>query len=242
MRRRHRSCRAASKTSRRREAQAIRGSVRGLKTARRWVEAGGCLAVFPAGEVSHLQLETAAIADPAWSPSIARLARRAGAAIAAGPFRRRQRRAVPARRPGAPAPADGPPPARAAATPGDVVGGAGRPPGEGTGRAARCATPSTATTGTCSCWHARRSRRAPAPIACGLTDEIVAEHGETGCTRRRCSATTGGFSIASRRRSNWDDRSCGPSTSATTRRCCSCGRASAASSSPVRATAACSGR
>src|SRR5215208_2783612 len=28
-------------------ADAIRGSVRGLKTARRWLEAGGCLAVFP---------------------------------------------------------------------------------------------------------------------------------------------------------------------------------------------------
>jgi putative hemolysin len=37
--------------------------------------------VFPAGEVSHLQLGRAAIADPAWSPSIARLARRAGAAV-----------------------------------------------------------------------------------------------------------------------------------------------------------------
>jgi putative hemolysin len=62
-------------------ADAIRGSVRGLKTARRWVEAGGCLAVFPAGEVSHLQLGAVTIADPAWSPSIARLARRAGAAV-----------------------------------------------------------------------------------------------------------------------------------------------------------------
>ena len=62
-------------------AGAIRGSVRGLKAARRWVEGGGCLAVFPAGEVSHLQLARAAITDPAWSPSIARLARRAGAAV-----------------------------------------------------------------------------------------------------------------------------------------------------------------
>ncbi|MEO5819854.1 MAG: GNAT family N-acyltransferase [Vicinamibacteraceae bacterium] len=60
---------------------AIRGSVRGLKAARRWIEAGGCLAVFPAGEVSHLQLGAAAITDPAWSSSIARLARRAGAAM-----------------------------------------------------------------------------------------------------------------------------------------------------------------
>ena len=62
-------------------AAAIRGSVSGLKAARRWLEAGGCLAVFPAGEVSHLQLGRAAITDPPWSPSVARLARRAGAAM-----------------------------------------------------------------------------------------------------------------------------------------------------------------
>jgi putative hemolysin len=62
-------------------AAAIRGSVSGLKAARRWLEAGGCLAVFPAGEVSHLQLGRVAITDPAWSPSVARLARRAGAAM-----------------------------------------------------------------------------------------------------------------------------------------------------------------
>jgi putative hemolysin len=62
-------------------ADAIRGSVRGLKAACRWTEGGGCLAVFPAGEVSHLQLGMATITDPAWSPSIARLARHAGAAM-----------------------------------------------------------------------------------------------------------------------------------------------------------------
>jgi putative hemolysin len=62
-------------------AEAVRGSVPGLKAARRWLEGGGCLAVFPAGEVSHLQVGRTAITDPAWSPSIARLARRAGAAM-----------------------------------------------------------------------------------------------------------------------------------------------------------------
>jgi putative hemolysin len=62
-------------------ADAIRGSVRGLKAAQRWVEAGGCLAVFPAGEVSHLQLGHGAVTDPAWSPSVVRLARRAGASM-----------------------------------------------------------------------------------------------------------------------------------------------------------------
>ena len=100
---------------------AIRGSVRGLKAAQRWVEAGGCLAVFPAGEVSHLQLGQGAILDPAWSPE-----RRAPGAArrcvdAADPFRRRERRPVPARRAGASAPAHGDAAARAVAAPGDVV-------------------------------------------------------------------------------------------------------------------------
>jgi hypothetical protein len=62
-------------------SDAIRGSVGGLKAAQRWVEAGGCLAVFPAGEVSHFQLGQGAILDPAWSPSVVRLARRAGASM-----------------------------------------------------------------------------------------------------------------------------------------------------------------
>ncbi len=62
-------------------AEAIRSSVSGLKAARGWLGAGGCLAVFPAGEVSHFQIGRAVITDPAWSPSVARLARRAGAAM-----------------------------------------------------------------------------------------------------------------------------------------------------------------
>ena len=62
-------------------ADAVRGSASGLKAARRWLAAGGCLAVFPAGEVSHLQLGLGGITDPTWSPSIARLARHAGAAV-----------------------------------------------------------------------------------------------------------------------------------------------------------------
>ena len=62
-------------------ADAARASVRGLRAARAWLAGGGCLAVFPSGEVSHLRLAAGAIVDPPWSPSIVRLARVAGAAM-----------------------------------------------------------------------------------------------------------------------------------------------------------------
>lgn len=44
-----------------------------LKHAARWVKNGGCLIVFPAGEVSHLTLKEHRIADPAWNETIAKL-------------------------------------------------------------------------------------------------------------------------------------------------------------------------
>ena len=44
-----------------------------LKHAVRWVKDGGCLVVFPAGEVSHLTLKEHRIADPAWSETVAKL-------------------------------------------------------------------------------------------------------------------------------------------------------------------------
>lgn len=46
-----------------------------LKEAIRWLNNGGVLGVFPAGEVSHLNLNNRQVADPAWSESIARLIR-----------------------------------------------------------------------------------------------------------------------------------------------------------------------
>ncbi len=49
----------------------------GLKT----LQAGGCLVIFPAGEVSHVHLRRRVITDPAWSDHAAKLARRTGAPV-----------------------------------------------------------------------------------------------------------------------------------------------------------------
>lgn len=47
---------------------------RPLRTAIRWLSAGGLLLVFPAGEVSHLHLRSRTITDPRWSPAVTRIA------------------------------------------------------------------------------------------------------------------------------------------------------------------------
>ncbi|MDD3447451.1 MAG: lysophospholipid acyltransferase family protein, partial [Gammaproteobacteria bacterium] len=49
----------------------------GLKT----LQAGGCLVIFPAGEVSHVDLRRRVVTDPPWSDHAAKLARRAGAPV-----------------------------------------------------------------------------------------------------------------------------------------------------------------
>ncbi len=53
---------------------------RALRQAVEWLQQGGMLAMFPAGEVSHWQLPQGAIADPQWSNTATRLIRRTGAA------------------------------------------------------------------------------------------------------------------------------------------------------------------
>lgn len=52
-----------------------------LREAFRWLDGGGALIVFPAGEVSHFQFREGCVTDPPWSPTIARLARRTGASV-----------------------------------------------------------------------------------------------------------------------------------------------------------------
>lgn len=52
-----------------------------LKEAIRWLKAGHCLGVFPAGEVSSLNLRQMAVQDPAWNPSIGRMAKISGATV-----------------------------------------------------------------------------------------------------------------------------------------------------------------
>lgn len=62
-------------------ADATRSNVRALRQAINHLKSGGCIGVFPAGAVSHLQLEDCRVADPSWSPHIAWLIRRSGAAV-----------------------------------------------------------------------------------------------------------------------------------------------------------------
>ena len=53
---------------------------RALREALAWLQKGGMLAMFPAGEVTHWQMPTAQIADPEWNETAVRLLRRTQAA------------------------------------------------------------------------------------------------------------------------------------------------------------------
>src|SRR6185437_8953407 len=61
--------------------QSKRANVAGMRKAVRWLEDGGALMIFPAGEVSHLHLRTLSISDPPWSTTSARLIRMSGAPV-----------------------------------------------------------------------------------------------------------------------------------------------------------------
>ena len=52
-----------------------------MKSAVHWVQRGGVLGVFPAGEVSHYTLRRGCVTDPPWDDSVARLVRRTGATV-----------------------------------------------------------------------------------------------------------------------------------------------------------------
>jgi putative hemolysin len=59
--------------------RSIAANRRALKEALAWLQQGGMLAMFPAGEVSHWQLPHAQVSDPAWNETAVRLIRRTGA-------------------------------------------------------------------------------------------------------------------------------------------------------------------
>jgi putative hemolysin len=59
--------------------RSIDANRRALAQALRWLQQGGMLAVFPAGEVSHWQMPAAQIADPEWNAAAVRLMRHSGA-------------------------------------------------------------------------------------------------------------------------------------------------------------------
>ena len=54
-------------------------NVRALRETLNWLKGGAMLAVFPAGEVSHIDLPSRKVTDPEWSDSIARIIRATGA-------------------------------------------------------------------------------------------------------------------------------------------------------------------
>jgi putative hemolysin len=60
-------------------ANAIDTNRRAVREALAWLQGGGMLAVFPAGEVSQWQFPQAEIADPVWNDTAARLIRHTGA-------------------------------------------------------------------------------------------------------------------------------------------------------------------
>ena len=62
-------------------ASSLGKSLGPLRGAIRWVEKEGLLAIFPAGEVSHLQIKKRGVTDPPWSTVAARIAQKTGAKV-----------------------------------------------------------------------------------------------------------------------------------------------------------------
>ncbi len=61
--------------------ESTRKNLASMRGAIDHVKDGGCLGVFPAGEVSHLKLRRRTIDDPPWSPTVARIVQRTGATV-----------------------------------------------------------------------------------------------------------------------------------------------------------------
>ena len=57
-------------------ANAAKTNIKPLKESLQWLRQGHVLGVFPAGEVSHIDLRRGGVVDPAWSETIARLVRK----------------------------------------------------------------------------------------------------------------------------------------------------------------------
>ena len=60
-------------------ANSIERNLKALKQAIEWLQKGGALAVFPAGEVSQWDMGKAQVADPVWNTVATRLIRKTGA-------------------------------------------------------------------------------------------------------------------------------------------------------------------
>ncbi|MCB2185240.1 MAG: lysophospholipid acyltransferase family protein [Deltaproteobacteria bacterium] len=62
-------------------SRSVEHNLRPLRESIRWVKEGGLLAVFPAGEVAHLNHRNGIISDPPWNPVVARIALKGGASV-----------------------------------------------------------------------------------------------------------------------------------------------------------------
>ncbi|MFZ5453465.1 MAG: lysophospholipid acyltransferase family protein [Thermodesulfobacteriota bacterium] len=63
------------------QTDAVRKNIRPLREALNWLQQGGLLAAFPAGEVAHFTWRQRKIADPPWQESVAWLIRKSRAAV-----------------------------------------------------------------------------------------------------------------------------------------------------------------
>jgi putative hemolysin len=59
----------------------VQRNIAAVRAALRWVRGGGTLAIFPAGEVSRLDIRSRSVADGQWSDHVASLIRRSGAKV-----------------------------------------------------------------------------------------------------------------------------------------------------------------
>ena len=59
--------------------ESAKKNIAGLKASMKWLKDGGMLVVFPAGEVSSLNVKKTMVADSLWSPMIGKIIRRTGA-------------------------------------------------------------------------------------------------------------------------------------------------------------------
>jgi len=59
----------------------VNANVASLRETLKWVNNGGLLCVFPAGEVAHMHLKKGTITDPKWNPMIARLIENSGTPV-----------------------------------------------------------------------------------------------------------------------------------------------------------------
>ena len=63
---------------------AVRGNIRPIRDAVRWIRDGHMLMVFPAGEVSHFNPAKGEISNPKWNPGIAKIIRKGEAPVLPG--------------------------------------------------------------------------------------------------------------------------------------------------------------